>query len=132
VLRLRAAVDDALKHTFRPEFLNRIDEIIVFHPLAEEDIKRIVNLLVERVATQLGERHMRIDLTDAAKAHLAQVGYDPTYGARPLRRAIQRSVENPLAKMLLKGEAHEGDTVRVDAVGDGLTFEVVAKAEAAT
>ncbi|MCS6802921.1 MAG: AAA family ATPase [Chloroflexota bacterium] len=123
VERLRAAVEEALKRTFRPEFLNRIDEIIVFHPLAEADITKIVDLMVRRVVAQLAEHRITIVLTDEAKAWLARKGYDPTFGARPLRRTIQRSIETPLSKLLLKGDVKPGDTVIVG-VGsdDALTF----------
>jgi ATP-dependent Clp protease ATP-binding subunit ClpC len=121
--RLRSAVDEALKRTFRPEFLNRIDEIIVFHPLAEADIIQIVELMVKRVAAQLAERHITIVLSDEAKAWLARKGYDPTFGARPLRRTIQRAIETPLSKLLLDGTLAPGDRVLVEVgADDALTF----------
>ncbi|MFN8534061.1 MAG: AAA family ATPase [Dehalococcoidia bacterium] len=121
--RLRAAVDEALKRTFRPEFLNRIDEVIVFHPLAETDIKQIVELMVKRVIAQLGEQEIAIELDEAAKSWLARKGYDPMYGARPLRRTIQRAIETPLSKLLLKGEATAGNTILVSVGADDvLTF----------
>ncbi|MCG3773953.1 MAG: ATP-dependent Clp protease ATP-binding subunit ClpC [Nitrospira sp.] len=122
--RLRASVELALKQTFRPEFLNRIDEIIIFHPLTEEEIKEIVELQVKLVLDRLDEHGISIELTEAAKAWLAKEGYDRNFGARPLRRTIQRFVENPISKELLAGHYVEGDTILVDAMpdNDGLRF----------
>ncbi len=111
-----------MKKTFRPEFINRIDEIIVFHQLTEEQLRQIVDLLVKDLQERLAERKLNIELTEKAKSWLAKEGYDPVYGARPLRRAIERYVENPLSAKLLKGEFGEGDTVKVDLVDGGLTF----------
>jgi ATP-dependent Clp protease ATP-binding subunit ClpB len=105
---------DAMRDHFRPEFLNRIDEIVVFEPLSREQIGEIVDLQLERLRTRLAERHIVLELTDAAKEALAEEGWDPAYGARPLKRAIQRRVENPLALRLLEGDFADGDTVRVD------------------
>ena len=122
---------EAMRDVFRPEFLNRIDEIVEFHPLSKEQIGDIVGLQLRRVEGRLAERGLRLELTDAAKETLAEAGWDPTYGARPLKRAIQRLLENPLALRLLEGEFAEGDTVRVDAGGDGLTFEKAGAAEPA-
>jgi ATP-dependent Clp protease ATP-binding subunit ClpB len=119
---------EAMREIFRPEFLNRIDEIVEFHPLSKEQIGEIVELQLRRVETRLAERGLRLELTDAAKGLLAEAGWDPTYGARPLKRAIQRLLENPLALRLLEGEFAEGDTVAVDAKDGALVFE---KAEAA-
>jgi ATP-dependent Clp protease ATP-binding subunit ClpC len=107
---------------FRPEFLNRLDDIIVFHELNEEQIRSIVDLLIKGLQKQLEERKLTIELTDAAKGWLAKTGFDPIYGARPLRRAIERYVENPLSSMLLRGEAKAGDTIIVDLKEDNLTF----------
>ena len=107
--------EEAMRETFRPEFLNRIDEIVEFDPLTREQIGEIVELQLERLRARLAERGLSLELTDAAKEHLAEAGWDPTYGARPLKRAIQRLIENPLALRLLEGEFEEGDTVRVDA-----------------
>jgi ATP-dependent Clp protease ATP-binding subunit ClpC len=121
-LRLHTAVDSALKQTFRPEFLNRLDEIIIFQPLTEEQLKQIVDLLIGEVQKRLDERKMTLALTEAAKSWLAQEGYDPMYGARPLRRAIQREVENPLSKRILGGEFGEGDGVVVDVADGKLSF----------
>ncbi|MBI4285767.1 MAG: AAA family ATPase, partial [Chloroflexi bacterium] len=111
-----------MKRTFRPEFINRLDEIIVFHELNEEQIRSIVDLLVKDVKARVAERKIEIELTEAAKSWLAKKGYDPTYGARPLRRAIEQYLENPLAMKLLRGEFPEGETVLVDVAEDALTF----------
>ncbi len=113
----------AMRETFRPEFLNRIDEIVEFEPLTRDQIGEIVELQLARLQARLAERDLSLELTDAAKEHLAEAGWDPTYGARPLKRAIQRLVENPLALRLLEGEFEEGDTVRVDVSNGQLSFE---------
>jgi ATP-dependent Clp protease ATP-binding subunit ClpB len=123
--------EEAMRETFRPEFLNRIDEIVVFEPLTREQIGEIVELQLERLRARLAERGLSLELTDAAKEQLAEAGWDPTYGARPLKRAIQRLVENPLALRLLEGEFEEGDTVRVDAQNGELVFEKATAAEPA-
>jgi ATP-dependent Clp protease ATP-binding subunit ClpB len=113
----------ALRDHFRPEFLNRVEEIIVFRPLDEAQLRQIVGLLAAGVSRRLAESGISLELTDAALTLLAREGYDPVYGARPLRRAIQRRLENPLARRLLAGEFNDGDTIRVDASGSGeLTF----------
>jgi ATP-dependent Clp protease ATP-binding subunit ClpB len=122
---------EAMRDVFRPEFLNRIDEIVEFHPLSKEQIGDIVGLQLRRVETRLAERGLRLELTDAAREVLAEAGWDPSYGARPLKRAIQRLLENPLALRLLEGEFAEGDTIRVDASDEGLTFEKAGAAEPA-
>jgi ATP-dependent Clp protease ATP-binding subunit ClpB len=119
---------EELRQRFRPEFLNRIDEVIQFQPLTRLELTEIVDLQLERLRKRLEERGIGIELTSAAKELLAEAGWDPSYGARPLKRALQRLVENPLAVRLLEGEYREGDTVVVDADGEALTF---AKAEAA-
>ncbi len=116
-------VRQQLREHFRPEFLNRVDEIIVFQPLDESQLREIVGLLVDGVRRRLAESSMSLEVTDDALSLLAREGYDPVYGARPLRRAIQRELENPLAKRLLAGEFTPGDTIKVDAGPDGaLTF----------
>jgi len=120
-----------VKKTFRPEFLNRLDDIIVFHQLTEEQLRNIVDLMVRDLQKRLAERKLGIELTEKAKAWLAKEGFDPIYGARPLRRAIERYVENPLSSKLLRGEFSEGDTVIVDLGDDGLTFAAKAVAKAA-
>src|SRR5437870_1391992 len=122
---------EALRDVFRPEFLNRIDEVIEFKPLTKEQIGEIVELQLARLRDRLAERHIELELTEAAKDALAEAGWDPAYGARPLKRAIQRLVENPLALRLLGGEFADGDTIRVDAHGDELVFEKVGAAAAA-
>jgi ATP-dependent Clp protease ATP-binding subunit ClpB len=114
---------EALRDTFRPEFLNRIDEIVEFHALSREQLGSIVELQLARLRDRLAERGLSLELTDAAKETVSEAGWDPTYGARPLKRAIQRLVENPLALRLLEGEFDEGDTVRVDAKDGELVFE---------
>jgi ATP-dependent Clp protease ATP-binding subunit ClpB len=111
---LEAAVLDELRKRFRPEFLNRIDETIVFHRLGEEDLKRIVEIQLVRVRQRLAERHIELELTDAAKTHLVRVGYDPAFGARPLKRAIQKEIETPLSRLILDGTVRDGQRVEVD------------------
>jgi ATP-dependent Clp protease ATP-binding subunit ClpB len=120
-----------MRETFRPEFLNRIDEIVEFEPLTREQIGAIVELQLARLRDRLAERGLSLELTDAAKEHLADAGWDPTYGARPLKRAIQRLVENPLALRLLEGDFTEGDTVRVDVKDGELVFDKAPAAEPA-
>jgi ATP-dependent Clp protease ATP-binding subunit ClpC len=111
-----------VRKTFRPEFLNRLDDIIVFHELSREQIGEIVELMVKDLQKRLSERKLKLELTKAAKSWIADAGYDPTFGARPLRRAIERYVENPLSSKILSGEYKEGDTVIVDLVDDELVF----------
>jgi ATP-dependent Clp protease ATP-binding subunit ClpB len=126
---LRSA--DAMRDVFRPEFLNRIDEVVEFHALSREQLAEIVELQLRRLRERLAERGLGLELTDAAKEHLVEAGWDPTYGARPLKRAIQRLIENPLALRLLEGELGDGDVVRVDAADGGLVFERAGAAEPA-
>jgi ATP-dependent Clp protease ATP-binding subunit ClpB len=114
-----------MREHFRPEFLNRVDEIVVFEPLSREQIGEIVDLQLERLRSRLAERNITLDLTDAAKDALGDAGWDPAYGARPLKRAIQRLVENPLALRLLDGDFADGDSIRVDAQNGDLVFERV-------
>jgi len=111
---LEAAVLDELRKRFRPEFLNRVDETIVFHRLSEEDLERIVEIQLGRLRQRLAERHIELELTDAAKTHLVRVGYDPAFGARPLKRAIQKEIETPLSRLILQGEVRDGQRVNVD------------------
>ena len=111
---MRATVLDELRQRFRPEFLNRIDEIVVFHKLTEEQLKEIVEIQLDRVRARLRERRIALEITDAAKTHLVRTGYEPAYGARPLKRAIQREIETPLGRKILAGEVRDGDTVRID------------------
>jgi ATP-dependent Clp protease ATP-binding subunit ClpB len=121
---------DALRDVFRPEFLNRIDEMIEFRPLSKEQIAEIVDLQLARLRERLAERRIELELTDSAKETLAEAGWDPAYGARPLKRAIQRFVENPLALRLLEGDFADGDSIRVDAEDGELRFEKVGAAVA--
>jgi len=125
--KLRADIEDTLKRTFRPEFLNRIDEIIIFHTLTREQVKHIVDFQMQEIAGRLAEYGITIELTDGAREWLANEGYDPQFGARPLRRTLQKRVESPMSVKLLRGEFKAGDMVVVDADEGGLTFE---KAEA--
>jgi ATP-dependent Clp protease ATP-binding subunit ClpB len=120
--RLKDRLMDALRKTFRPEFLNRIDEIVTFRSLGREEIARIVDIQLAELRRRLAERKLQVELTPAAKAQLADRGYDPVFGARPLKRTIQRAIENPLAVELLAGRFKEGDTVLVDADGETFTF----------
>ncbi|MCJ7763749.1 MAG: AAA family ATPase, partial [Dehalococcoidales bacterium] len=121
--RMKDKVMAEVKKTFRPEFLNRVDEIIVFHELTEEQLRDIVDLMVKDLQKRLADHKLTIEISDNAKSWLAQIGYDPIYGARPLRRAIEQYVENPLSSRLLRGEFKEGDVIRVDRSDDGLTFK---------
>ncbi len=114
----RERVMEELDRTFRPEFLNRIDEIILFHSLTREDLKRIVDIQMERLRGLLAQKQIGLEWTEGLREYLAEVGYDPVFGARPLKRVIQREVQDPLALAILRGEFREGDTVRVD-VRDG-------------
>ena len=120
--RLRDSVNDALKRAFRPEFLNRIDDIIIFHPLTQDQIIQVVELMVNDVRHRLDERGITFELTPAARHWLAEEGFDPVFGARPLRRAVQRHIENALSKGILSGEFQAGDHVVVDAGDSGLTL----------
>jgi ATP-dependent Clp protease ATP-binding subunit ClpC len=120
--RQKADVEKALRQTFRPELLNRVDEIIVFDPLTEDDLKQIVELLLKDVRDRLADRKVDLELTETAKAALVKEGYDPVYGARPLRRTIERRVANPLSRRILAGEFTEGDTAIVDFVDREYVF----------
>jgi ATP-dependent Clp protease ATP-binding subunit ClpB len=121
----------AMTEHFRPEFLNRIDEIVEFHALSREQLTGIVDLQLTRLRTRLAERGLGLELADAAKEAIAEAGWDPAYGARPLKRAIQRMLENPLARRLLDGDFGDGDTIRVDAQNGELVFTKVPAAEPA-
>ena len=113
----KKAVMDAVHMNFKPEFLNRLDEIVMFHPLTREELGGIVNIQVAQVASRLTDRRIKLDITDAAREWLANTGYDPAYGARPLRRLVQTEVGDQLARMLLAGKVHDGDTVLVNQTG---------------
>ena len=115
-------VNEALKAKFRPEFLNRLDDQIIFRSLEKEELRRIVSLQVERLRTRLEQRKLDLQLSDTAADWLATIGFDPVYGARPLKRAIQRELETPIAKAILAGQLSEGQTVQVDAGDDKLSI----------
>jgi ATP-dependent Clp protease ATP-binding subunit ClpB len=130
--RMKSEVLEALRRQFRPEFLNRVDEIVVFHSLSREQLKQIVEIQLERLRARLAERHIILELTDAAREHLVAAGYDPSYGARPLKRAIQKEVETPLGRLLLKGEIGDGQKVLVDRDGTRGTLTFTVKPGAAS
>jgi ATP-dependent Clp protease ATP-binding subunit ClpB len=117
--RMKKAVLEELRNHFRPEFLNRVDEIIVFHALSEEHLKQIVEIQLAGLRRRLADRHIEIELTDRARTHLVRAGYDPVYGARPLKRAIQREIETPMARMILAGEVRDGQHLFVDLDASG-------------
>ncbi len=124
VEKVEPQVMEIVRGHFRPEFLNRLDEIILFHRLGAEHMGPIVGIQVDRVARLLADRKVVLDLTDAARAWLGRVGYDPVYGARPLKRAVQKYLQDPLADLILKGEVPDGATVRVDEGDGGLMLNV--------
>jgi ATP-dependent Clp protease ATP-binding subunit ClpB len=117
---------------FRPEFINRIDEVVVFDVLSRDDIVKIVGIQLRGLQRRLADRKLQLELADEAKTYLANAGYDPHFGARPLKRLIQHEIQDPLALMLLSGEVREGDTIVVEAGGDGLTLRVKEREEAAS
>jgi ATP-dependent Clp protease ATP-binding subunit ClpB len=129
--KVRNSVIGVLREHFRPEFLNRIDEVIVFKPLTEDQLTAIVDIQLKRLENRLAERRVTLVVTDAARRLLAQRGWDPVYGARPLKRAIQRLLQDPLAMMLLEGKFSDGDTITVDAKGGEITFTRAAAVTAA-
>jgi ATP-dependent Clp protease ATP-binding subunit ClpB len=120
--QMEQLVNNALREAFRPEFLNRVDETIIFSSLGREEIKLIVDIQLKRLRQNLANRKMALEITDSAKALLAEKGYDPVYGARPLKRTIQRLIQDPLAVKILAAEFKEGDTVSVDVDDDELCF----------
>ncbi len=120
---MRERVMESMRNSFRPEFLNRIDEVIIFHSLRKDELRHIVKLQVQRLEQRLADRKMSLRLSDAALDFLAEVGYDPVYGARPLKRAIQRELETQIAKQILRGEFNEGDMIFVDVQNERLTFK---------
>jgi ATP-dependent Clp protease ATP-binding subunit ClpB len=115
-------VMNALRSHFRPEFLNRVDETILFHTLSKTELRQIVSIQVKRIERLLAEQKITLELSDAAKNHITDVGYDPVYGARPLKRAIQRELENPLANKILENAFMEGDTIAIDCENNSLQF----------
>jgi ATP-dependent Clp protease ATP-binding subunit ClpB len=127
--RMRTLVEETLRREFRPEFLNRIDETIIFDALTMDDLRQIVKIQVNRLSARLRERHIELELTPRAEEVLIEEGYDPAFGARPLKRAIQRELLDPLALGLLQGEFHEGDHIRIEAEGNRLAFSRIDRAE---
>ncbi|MFT4052564.1 MAG: AAA family ATPase, partial [Microbacterium sp.] len=121
--RMKGKVDEELKRHFKPEFLNRVDDVIVFPQLNKQELRQIVGLFTKRLSERLLDRDMTVELTDAAKDRLIEIGFDPTLGARPLRRAMQREVEDQLSERILHGELVAGDHVRVDAENGAFVFE---------
>jgi ATP-dependent Clp protease ATP-binding subunit ClpB len=119
----REAVMSAVRANFKPEFLNRLDEVVLFDPLGTDELSRIVGLQVDQLAARLAARRIRLEVSEAAREWLALTGFDPAYGARPLRRLVQSSIGDALARALLAGEVSDGDTVKVDldATRDGLS-----------
>ncbi|HEX8283195.1 MAG TPA: ATP-dependent chaperone ClpB [Pyrinomonadaceae bacterium] len=130
--QVREAVLEVLREHFKPEFLNRVDDIVIFHQLSREQLGGIIEIQLERLRRMLAERDMHLVLDDSAKELLSREGYDPLYGARPLKRAIQTFIQNPLASKLLRGEVQPGQAIRVSADGDQLKFETETAAETAT
>jgi ATP-dependent Clp protease ATP-binding subunit ClpB len=125
----REAIQQVLQAHFRPEFLNRVDEILVFHPLKQEDLKKIVEIQLNRLKHLLIEKGYSLEVTPAAVAYLAKIGYDPNYGARPLKRTIQHEIQDELALKILAGEFHPGELIHVDADENGLIFESLLEGE---
>jgi ATP-dependent Clp protease ATP-binding subunit ClpB len=120
--QMKAAVMGVVQAHFRPEFINRLDDIVVFHPLDKVQIKQIARIQMQGLEKRLAERGLRIEVSDAAFELLGNVGFDPVYGARPLKRAIQSQLENPLAQKILSGEFLNGDVIQVDAAAGKLVF----------
>jgi ATP-dependent Clp protease ATP-binding subunit ClpB len=129
--RMKAEVMEIVGQHFRPEFINRIDDVVVFHPLEAEHIRKIVDIQLEYLRRRLREREIALVLSPEARDRLAQAGFDPVYGARPLKRAIQQQLENPLAQRILRGDFGPGETIRVTADGDVIGFKKGPKVEAA-
>jgi len=129
--QMKAEVLGVVGEHFRPEFINRIDDVVVFHPLEAEHIRRIVDIQLEYLRRRLGEREIALSLEPSARDRLAEAGFDPVYGARPLKRAIQQQLENPLAQRILRGDFGSGDTIRVSAEGGVLGFTKGVKEQAA-
>jgi ATP-dependent Clp protease ATP-binding subunit ClpB len=123
---MKHAVMDVVGTHFRPEFINRIDDLVVFHPLGREHIRKIVDIQLGYLHDRLADRDIRIHLSDAARDKLADAGFDPVYGARPLKRAIQQQVENPLAQEILRGRFQPGDVIEVSVEDDHLDFRAAA------
>jgi ATP-dependent Clp protease ATP-binding subunit ClpB len=128
---MKHEVLEALRQHFRPEFLNRVDEIVVFHALSRAELKQIVNIQLEHLRRRLAERKIELELTDRAQEHFANAGYDPVYGARPLKRLLQKEIETALGRQILAGEVPDGSRVIVDHDGHALTIRATAPATAA-
>ena len=126
--KMKDKVLKQLKNHFRPEFLNRVDGTVVFHSLNKDQIRQIVDLMLSQVVKSLAEKSIKLEVADAAKDFLGDKGYDPTYGARPLRRVIQDEVEDKLSEALLRGDFRAGNTVKVDYDGEKITIEAIAEA----
>jgi ATP-dependent Clp protease ATP-binding subunit ClpB len=129
--RMKDEVMEVVSQHFRPEFINRVDDVVVFHPLGREHIRRIVDIQLGYLHDRLADREMSLELTDQARDQLAEAGFDPVYGARPLKRAIQQRIENPLAQRILAGEFGPGDRIVADVAGDEIVFHGSETAEAA-
>ena len=128
----RDQINRLLQAHFRPEFLNRVDEIVIFHPLTKEDLAKIVDIQLQRVAELMGQRDLTLEVSQDAREFLTEKGYDPDFGARPLKRTIQREVQDPLALKVISGEINEGDTVHISQQGDRLIFETVKETDSAS
>ncbi|MGB9382607.1 AAA family ATPase, partial [Candidatus Binatus sp.] len=120
--KMKSQALEVLRQSFRPEFLNRVDEVVVFHPLTRDELRQIVDVQLVRLRQRLEERKIELELTDKARDYLAENGYDPSYGARPLKRLIQRELETALGRKLLSGEIRDNSRVKVDAGARGLEF----------
>ena len=120
---MKASVMEIVAQHFRPEFINRVDDVVVFHPLGREHIRLIVDIQLGYLHERLADRDMKITLSDAARTSSREAGFDPVYGARPLKRAIQQQVENPLAQEILQGRFNPGDTIEVQVTEDQLEFQ---------
>jgi ATP-dependent Clp protease ATP-binding subunit ClpC len=129
--RMREKILDESKKVFRPEFLNRLDDVIVFRSLTKPDLIQILTLEVSKVIARLKSKNIQLELDDKAKDFLVEKGYDPTYGARPMRRSVERFLEDPLAEEILKGNLHEGEPIHVTTENDKLVFNQKAAAEGA-
>ncbi|HJQ52521.1 MAG TPA: AAA family ATPase, partial [Gemmatimonadaceae bacterium] len=121
--RIAEKVKEEMQHTFNPEFLNRLDDVIVFHPLSQENIASIVSILLKDVQKRLGDEELTLKLTEGASGFLVKHGYDEKFGARPLKRAIQKYIEDPLSEKILLAEFAKGDEIEVDLAGDGEKLE---------
>jgi ATP-dependent Clp protease ATP-binding subunit ClpB len=122
---IEAHVKEALRKYFKPEFLNRIDESIIFHTLTKENLRQIVDIQLRNLRARLKERQLSVEFTDAAKDQLMDEGYDPSFGARPLKRVIQQRLENKLATEIIAGKFTEGDKIRIDGIGHAFTVDKV-------